>query len=350
MCDLIIYLTNNGVDIFNYSIGKNCNLKFTLLCYCVDTPAHATHQNRVKFSGYYGCSWCYEPGFYVRHAVHYPLSKTEPNLRTHESHLENIKEVEKIKNTSHSKSKVPTIMGVKGPMSFTEKLPLFNNVWGFPIDYMHGYLLGVTRQLLEVLKTPGVKFKLTKQQRETVDKRSTSMKPPHEISSLPRPSANMCKSKSSEFESGLLYWILLCLDGIVNQEFLEMYALFVRGVFNLLKIKITDENIARIKYDLMKLVESFQIEFLESAMTFNVHSLWHLCKSLEKTGLLTGTSAFSFKNGIFNLKKGITGLRSVSHQVTKKFSKKKMLLPQLDFLTTLSQVKIFVKDYSLITN
>lgn len=168
---------------------------------------------------------------------------------------------------------------------------------------MHGCLLGVTRQLLELLKTPGVKFKLNKRQHEIIDQRLTSLKSPHEIYRLPRPTADMCKWKASEFESWLLYWSLPCLDGIVDPVFLEMYALFVRSVYTLLKRKITDEDIARCEYDLVKFVGNFQIEFSKASMTFNIHSLLHLCKSVKETGPLTGTSAFSFENGIFNLKK-----------------------------------------------
>lgn len=344
LCNQVIDLMDHGVDIFNHSTKKTCNLKFVLLCCCVDTPARATCQNRVKFSGYYGCSWCYEPGFYVGHAVHYPLSEIEPDLRTHTSHLANIKEIEEIKKSSVIKNKTPTVMGVKGSMIFVEKLPFFDSIWGFPIDYMHGCLLGVTRQVLELLKTPGVKYKLTKQDREAVDQRLMSIKPPHEIYRLPRPTADMSKWKASEFESWLLYWSLLCLDGIANPEFLEMYALFVRGVFTLLKRDITKEDIARTEYDLTKFVGTFQIEFSKSAMTFNLHSVGHLCKSVLETGPMTGTSAFVFENGIFNFKKEITGPRSVSHQITKKFLKKKMLLSRLDYLTTSSQCKHFCQE------
>ncbi|CAG5074314.1 Protein of unknown function [Cotesia congregata] len=273
LCDQIVDLMNNGVNIFNHATKQNCNLKFTLLCCCVDTPARATCQNRVKFSGYYGCSWCYEPGLYVGHAVHYPLSEIEPNLQTHKDHISNVNELEKIKKTSDSKSKVPTVMGVKGSMIFIEKLPLFNSIWGFPIDYMHGCLLGVTRQVLQLLKTPGVKFQLTKKQREAIDKRLISIKPPHEIYRLPPDQLVICVSGRHQNSS------LGCFIGV-------FYAW----------MKITDEEITRTQYDLAKFFGLFQIEFSKSAMTFNLHSLWHLCESVLQTGPLTGTSTFASEN------------------------------------------------------
>lgn len=344
LCNQIVDLTTNGVDIFNHSTRNKINLKFTLLCCCVDTPARATCQNRMKFSGYYGCSWCYEPGFYVGNAVHYPLSAVEPDLRTHNSHLANIQEVEKIKQTSVLKNKVPNFMGVKGSMAFIEKLPSFDSIWGFPIDYMHGCLLGVTRQLLELLKTPGEKFKLNKDQRKIIDERLISIKPPHEIYRLPRPTADISKWKASEFESWLLYWSLPCLEGIADLEFLEMYALFVRAIYTLLKRKITKDDIARSNYDLLKFTGMFQINYSKSAMTFNVHSMQHLCKSVQMTGPLSGTSAFAFENGIFYLKKNLNGPCNVSHQLVKKFIKKQLFISQLETLTASPQSTNFCKQ------
>ncbi|XP_074100029.1 uncharacterized protein LOC141528069 isoform X2 [Cotesia typhae] len=42
LCNQVIDLMDNGVDIFNHSTKKTCNLKFALLCCCVDTPARVT--------------------------------------------------------------------------------------------------------------------------------------------------------------------------------------------------------------------------------------------------------------------------------------------------------------------
>lgn len=43
-----------------------------------------------------------------------------------------------------------TINGYKGP-SPAVNLPHFDLVWGFTVEYMHGVLLGVTRQITELL-------------------------------------------------------------------------------------------------------------------------------------------------------------------------------------------------------
>lgn len=110
LCNQIVDLMTNGVDIFNHETGEIINLKFTLICCCVDTPARATCQNRVKFNGYWGCSWCYERGLYVGNAVHYPLNEIVPELRTHGNHIANILEVERIKKSSELKNNSLTVM------------------------------------------------------------------------------------------------------------------------------------------------------------------------------------------------------------------------------------------------
>lgn len=170
---------------YNYSTQENVNLKCTLLCCCLDTPVRATCENRMKFSGYWGCSWCYEPEQHVGNAVHFPIVEIETPVRTHEAHLLNVSEVEQIKECSTRKNYVPNIMRVKASMAFIEKLPLFDSIWGFTNDYMHSYLLGVTRQIFELLNTPDTKYRLHKHEWEIVNKRLVTINPPHEICRLP---------------------------------------------------------------------------------------------------------------------------------------------------------------------
>lgn len=319
LCDQIIDLTNNGVNIRKYSTHEKVNLKFTLFCCCLDTPARATCQNRMKFNGYWGCSWCYEPGLYVGNAVHYPIVEVEAPLRTHEEHLVNVSEVKKMYESSTREKYIPTIKGVKGSMSFIEKFPLFDSIWGFTNDYMHSCLLGVIRQILVLLDTPEKKYRLNKSDWDKVNKRLTAIKPPHEVYRLPRSTADLCKWKASEFESWLLYYSQLCLDGIVDETFLEMYALLVRGIYTLLQRKITEEDITRSEYDLLQFVGSFQATYGKAAITFNLHALQHLGTTVRKTGPLWSGSAFAFENGIFLQKKCINGPNGVGCYVQGRF-------------------------------
>jgi len=53
-------------------------------------------------------------------------------------------------------------------------------------------------------------------------------------------------------------------------------------------------------------------------MTFNVHSVLHLCESVRKSGPLWATSAFPFEGGIYILKQQISSPKSVDEQIAQK--------------------------------
>ncbi|CAD6241379.1 GSCOCG00002706001-RA-CDS, partial [Cotesia congregata] len=75
------------------------------------------------------------------------------------------------------------------------------------------------------------------------------------------------------------------------------YLLLVRSIHTLLKRTITESEILRSEYDLLKFVGEFQSIYGLGAMTFNIHSLLYLGESVRRSGPLWETSAFPFENG-----------------------------------------------------
>uniref|UniRef100_A0ABD2X0U9 RING-type domain-containing protein n=1 Tax=Trichogramma kaykai TaxID=54128 RepID=A0ABD2X0U9_9HYME len=137
-CDRI---NENGIQIVDNINGEITNWR--MICPFsanVDTVARPIMQNRIQFNGYYGCSWCYHPGLYTV-TMRYPLLDQrvpDPVLRSHTSHLEDL---EWVKSSGCLSER-----GVKGPCSLLD-LKNFDIVWNLPPDYMHGSLMGVTKQL-----------------------------------------------------------------------------------------------------------------------------------------------------------------------------------------------------------
>lgn len=129
-------IMETGINIID-SDGRTKTLKFFCLLLCVDSVARPIIQNRFQFNGYSGCSWCYANGVYDSSAVRYPITHQLPPLRTKNSHNNDIEEVKKLGKS---------INGVKGDGAMLQ-LKHFDCVWGFPLDYLHGVLLGVERQL-----------------------------------------------------------------------------------------------------------------------------------------------------------------------------------------------------------
>lgn len=357
LCNQISELTENGINILHHMSGKLINFKFTLCCVCVDTVARPICQNRIQFNGYFGCSWCYAHGKYAGRAMRYPLTESDSGIRTHEKYVNDATEAERVnsekqqanvRKTKTQKLSKPipkrppiNINGVKGSVPFINILPLFDCLWGFPIDFLHGVLLGVTRQLWTRWTTPNTQYYLTNKDRKKIDERLTSIKPTHEIHRFTRSTTQCAKWKASEWGYWILFWSSICLKGILDIECFESYLLFVRSIHTLLQKNISAEDLQRCEYDLMKFVGECEIFYEETFMTFNVHSLLHLCKSVEQSGPLWATSTFPFENGIFRQKKNINGPNGVSHQISRKWLKKMLFLASLDASTDSEECKSF---------
>jgi len=116
--------------------------------------------------------------------MRYPISVSEddPGIRTHKTHMQDVKEILKKQHNSRTnlkrRQKTVHCRGVKGPTEIN--FPLFDCVWGFPIDYMHGMILGVERQIWDALITAENLYHLNRSQREEVDTCLLS-KAPHKI-------------------------------------------------------------------------------------------------------------------------------------------------------------------------
>ncbi|KAG0442803.1 hypothetical protein HPB47_015604 [Ixodes persulcatus] len=111
-----------------------------VLCCCVDAPARSSVQNIVLYNGYYGCPWCLIKGDYIDGSLRF-LSFDDAPERTSAGVLRDMK-------LALEMSMV--INGYKGP-SPAVNLPHFDLVWGFTVEYMHAVLLGVIRQITELL-------------------------------------------------------------------------------------------------------------------------------------------------------------------------------------------------------
>lgn len=215
--------------------------------------------------------------------MRYLLTSETPEDRTHESYLNDVDQQNKHVET-HCQNKAnlkSSVRGVKGK-SVLSSLRDFDCVWGFSYEYMHSVLLGVTKQLWN---TWNDKF-LKSPQRALIDSRLISIKPPTEIHHVPRVLKDKCKWKAAEWRSWLLFYSIPCLSGILDDELLESYKLFVRSIHKLLSLKITDEDLVQCEIDLLLFVDGCQNFYGTLFMTFNVHSLLHIVSSVRKNGPL----------------------------------------------------------------
>ncbi|XP_011685304.1 PREDICTED: uncharacterized protein LOC105448453 [Wasmannia auropunctata] len=317
-------LGDSGIKWKNVA-GESWNFIIKPLLSCVDSVARPVLQNRFQFNGYYGCSWCYSPGKFEENTMRYLLQENDPEIRTHTTYLKNMKEA-MISNR--------TIKGVKG-FSVLSNLPHFDMIWGFPVEYMHGVLLGVVKQLWKMLIDHKCPIHLTPRQQKEVNKRLLNITPPHEIHRSPRSlTGQKCKWKASEWRSWILFYCIPCLTGILDDQAVQHIALLSKTIFILLQTSISEAELSECEYNMLKFVGLFQVMYGDKYVTFNVHSLLHLVQSIRFSGPLWTTSTFPFENGNYILKQQIHSPKGLYEQISNRFIQRNNFLSMVEEISS----------------
>nr|XP_054593618.1 uncharacterized protein LOC129160660 isoform X1 [Nothobranchius furzeri]XP_054593619.1 uncharacterized protein LOC129160660 isoform X1 [Nothobranchius furzeri]XP_054593620.1 uncharacterized protein LOC129160660 isoform X1 [Nothobranchius furzeri] len=278
--------------------GALVNSNVVGLCCCVDSKARPAVQNTTRFNGYSGCGFCLHPGTLVEQQVKCTATATEcPEREANKVMADMEQAVEQHRS----------VRGVKGPSPLIN-MPYFDIVWGFVPDCMHAVLLGVIRQLTELLLNGRDQPYCIGSPNTTrvLANRIKEVKPPHLITRLPRPIAEFWKA--SEWRAWLLLNSLPVLSGVLQSRYGKRLSLLVFAVFLLLKDNVTFEEINNADEMLLELVARFQLLYGEASMTFNVHLLTHPSKCVELWGPLWAHSAFVFENADGGLLKLFTEL------------------------------------------
>lgn len=283
-------------------VRKEYHFTLTPLCVIADSVARPVLQNRVQYNGYYGCSYCYLHGTYCK-SVKYPFLELDSELRTHVSYM---------KDALLAEEKKHFVRGVKGRSAFC-KLTTLDMVWSFALDPMHNGILGVTVQLWDLW------FKLlTPSQRRLIDDLLLLIKPPRDLYRLPGKLSNRSNWKAAQWKAWLFYYSIPILYGILSNEIMEHYALFLNSMYALSKEFITEVELDKCEEDLIVFVARFEQLYGLEAMTFNVHVLLHLVENVRRTGPLWATSAVAYERNIYLLKRTLNGSKGAAQQMTKK--------------------------------
>ncbi|KAL7296822.1 hypothetical protein TKK_0010219 [Trichogramma kaykai] len=294
--------SKGGLQIIDVNTGQIYSKPVVLYCACVDSVARPIMQNRLQFNGYYGCSYCYQYGFYKEGCVRYPISDQMDNLRNHETHLRDLSEL--------NESRKLSINGVKGESALLS-IEHFDIVWNLPPDYMHNALMGVTKQL-----TLHWKKIIPKDKYKKLIGRMSHVKLSKDLRRSLRTLEFTTKYKALEWKTWLLFGSVPCLFKILDDSMFKSYLLFVNSIFTLLKSEITQEEVNDCEYDLIRFVGECELNYTVKFMTYNVHMLIHYCSSIRKCGPLWGNSAFPFESAIGKFIKEINAPNGCCKQIS----------------------------------
>ncbi|XP_071570621.1 uncharacterized protein [Temnothorax nylanderi] len=261
------------------------------ICCCVDSVARPCILNMIRFNGFYGCNFCEHPTEGVDGYRRYTMSTCVPPNRTDTSIRC------RMQNTLNGEILPVMNMGIKGP-SVLMNLEGFNLVDGIVPDYMHSVLLGVIRQYTEMILTSrGEEYYVgSPNQLAIINQRLTSIRPPTCITRLPRTLEERKCWKASEWRSWLLWYMLICLRGLLPMKYLRHVALLITAIHILLQKSVTIESIDHAHQLLIKFLVQLQKYFGKSSMTFNMHLLLHLSTSVKNWGPLWTHNTFPFEN------------------------------------------------------
>ena len=162
----------------------------------------------------------------------------------------------------------------------------FDCVSKFPLDYMHLVLLGVMKRMLQFITKGPLNCRLSSNQIKQI---STKLKSysglmPSEFNHQPRGLDDFPHWKATELRQFLLYLGPIFLKGIVSES---MYEHFLR-LHIALSILLNDSKEFRdhfLGYSrnlLLWFVSKSQDIYGKGFVTYNVHSLIHLCEDVSK--------------------------------------------------------------------
>ncbi|XP_077499274.1 uncharacterized protein LOC144110296 isoform X1 [Amblyomma americanum] len=296
-------LSQEGFDL-NYE-GRKQNFKAFCTCCAVDSVARAPMQGVTQFNGYHGCNWCLQKGERVGRATKYPVEDKDSAERSEEQMV------------SDMETAIVEGRPVNGVKSFSPLINMqqFNIVWSFVPDYMHCMLLGMGRQFLDLwFESPGSSFYLGRSQ-AAIDKRLMTIAPPRDEKRTPRPTKERRWWKAKEFENWLLFYSVPALGGILSSQYLQHWACLVEAVHIMLEPKVSFPDLTLAETLLLDFCAHAQILYGKECMTYNMHQLLHIGKSVRHWGPLWAHSAFPFEAGNGTLKEAVKAANGIPHQV-----------------------------------
>ena len=325
-------------------LSKSITVKLAVLCGSVDLQAKAYILNMTMFNGSFGCSTCEEEGCVERqgngHARCYPYRNlvNKPAMR-------NSDDVKYAKGPqATTKKRIKGICGISG----LSVMPWFDLVHGIVPDYMHGVLMGVTKQLLSFWFSPSHTGKEYFCGNCIVDisERLQNICPPDYIERLPRDlQKHYGNFKATELQTWLLFFSVPCMKGFLSDRYFSHLCLLSEAVYILVSDRIETKDLERAEILLDKFYEQFSELYNKGSCGLNVHNTGsHLVHFVKLWGPLWAWSCFVFEDANAALLQSVHG----TGDVTKQCIRMKQLQLQLKTVNTDSisskNMKVFLKN------
>lgn len=305
--------------------------------------------------GKYGCPVCYHPGNPVKNLS----KKTTIRYLTSDykcrSHIETVNLSQKMANGECNVDEKGSIFGVKGhsPLLLFDNIDVINSV---ATDYMHGILLGITKDLIEIwigkrkIPTPpyaDYKIKTVKA-RKLLEQRILKLKPHVTFSRKPRSIFEVSDFKATELMCYLWYYLRYSLIGILPTKVIKNFEKLAVSSYILCKTEMSISEIVQACRLLKEFVTEFEQIYGPGSITMNIHLLSHYESMILNCGPLWSYSMFGFETNIGHLKKLISGTTDVLLQIAKKYINLRQVLYERDNKSEEKKINFYQKTSIII--
>jgi hypothetical protein len=244
--------------------------------------------------------------------------------------------------------------GVKGSSPF-RKLPEFDLVWSWCIDYMHTVCLGCMKHLLfiwisskEFQKYWRIIIRSRGQLITILDQLFVKFKIPKQISRKPGDIGSADQWKANELRNFLLFFGPIVLNGLLKEQYLKNFCLLSEAIFIFCQNEISKEEFHEASNKLYKFVSEYEELYGTVNMFYNFHLLTHIPSAVLNCGPLIHYSTFAYESMNNFVSSFIQGTNRIIQEATMK-----LLIYQSRFLgETLNQPKKFkmrISDVNLST-
>ncbi|CAI6358346.1 unnamed protein product [Macrosiphum euphorbiae] len=272
---------------------------------CADAPAKSFIMKIKGHTGYFSCTRCLAEGEHVGSTC-FPFKKSNCRERTHEGYINKSQEEHHVGDS----------------LSDLIRIPGFDMVKSFPLDYMHLVALGVMRKLIHFWLHKGpltVRLPSWKIKKISTNLMFLKSAITNDFVRKPRLIQDVSHWKATELRQFLIYTGPLALKNVLNDKVYNHFMVLNIAMTILLSPNI-DEKLLNYSDKLLKhFVKKFEEIYGSKYISHNVHGLLHISQDYKRYGSLDFCCCFPFENHMKILKKMVRKHHKPLEQVVRRY-------------------------------
>lgn len=277
-------LNENGL------VWKSKHYSFKIDSFACDAPARAYVKQIMGHNSTFPCERCTIQAQYANKRHFLPVERVYKKRKDSDFYTK------KRRNKFHIKDFSPLININVGLVS------------QFVLDPMHAVYLGVTRRLVMNYLIEGKRpHKISCCSQQIMNKEINKFKIPYEFPRKIRSFKDIRRWKATEFRFFVLYCGVVVLKSHLREETFKHFLLLHAAVFILANRNLCHKMLDISEKYICQFVQECPKIYDEYFVTYNVHSLTHICDDVRLYGPIDHYSCFPFENYLGGIKKQIRG-------------------------------------------